>query len=148
MDAELDKYAWPLRTKEQQELFEEAWQRHYDSLYAILMRYGKEWTGGKGDFLLVDTAYQCRLQKVEIMDVSFITPELVRDTQTCLRDLTSNWGVMFSLWLRGADSLVNLGGFIVCADHVEDHWDHEGLTASYGDRLKWLENWCKNRGGR
>jgi hypothetical protein len=142
MEPDLQKYACPLNTEEQREFFDQMWQRHFDNLMPLLLRHGKKWDTFEGDFLLVDTAYQCRLQKVEVMNVSFITPELIRDIQRCLCDLNSNWGVMISLWLDNPEFRVNARGMIVCRDHIEEHWDWHALKARYGDRLKWPQAIC------
>jgi hypothetical protein len=148
MEPELDKYSFPLNTVEQRELFEELWRQHYDRLHEVLSRHGKEWNPGtcEGDFLLVDTAYQCRLQKVEVMNVPYVTPELVRDVQASLVDLNSNWGVMFSLWLDNPQLRENARGFIVSRNAVEEHWDWDALKARFGASLKWPKDWHKQQG--
>jgi len=112
------------------------WSRLFQSLSSYLTGIGRNDALGEGDFFLLDDDLGYSEQHLMIHKIEVLTPSVVSDLQSVLKDEFSRWSIRVLLELNPPESDISRRGIVIRADHVEEEWDKERLKVRLGNRFK------------
>lgn len=104
---------------------ERVWVTLYDTISAVLHRFGAEDPFGNADYLLVDDNYGYRRHIIEIHKLRMLDPDLVRMLRMLL-DEFSDWEIVIAVDVPGTENAWPRMGLIIRRHEVVD-----GLQRGY-----------------
>jgi hypothetical protein len=122
--------------KEQDLVYDQAWDRLHRELEDFLRVRGKSDWEGKGDYFLFDECSGYRDQSLTIYQIEFLTAELVSGIQGILMNGYTDWSVYIVLDLIPPVDGIGSKGLEIFADRIVDRWDRSLVAERLGDRLK------------
>jgi hypothetical protein len=106
------------------------WKILHDRIAYTLDRYGKMDAFGKGDYWLVDEDLGLYRQKLEVQNLDFLQPHIIKSLQTLL-DGYPDWEIMFRIAVVGKENEWPAMGLIIHDDGIIDDLQREYLPVEF-----------------
>ena len=108
------------------------WQILHDRITEVLGKFGTKDAFGKGDYWLIDEDWGDYRQKLEVQNLNFLQPQIIKSLQALLAGYP-DWEIMFRVDVIGKEKEWPPMGLIIHDDEVIDDLHREYLPAEFRD---------------
>ena len=118
------------RGREKEALQEKEWAILHDRIANLLDQFGKKDPVGDGDYWLVDENLGWQRHKVEIDNLNFLQPHIIKSLQALLADFPT-WDITVQVAVSGKEKEWPGMGLTIYSDEIIDELQREFLPDEF-----------------
>jgi hypothetical protein len=119
-------------TTDEDAVYESEWQTLHDRMIETLDQFGKKDGFRRGDYWLVDESWGWERQQVEVQNLEFLRPNVIKALQALLADFPK-WDIAIMVDVPGTEDTWPGMGLIVSRKRIVDDLQREFLPEQYRD---------------
>jgi hypothetical protein len=111
---------------------ENEWESLYEKIRALLQAFGSDNPIRKGDYWLVDENWGVRQQKLEVQNLTLLTPAIVEQLQALLAEFPA-WEIVLAVDVPGKEDVWPGMGLIIDHRKIIDGLERKFLPPPFKD---------------